>query len=669
MKDQIFRFSGALCDWQDKDQKKAKAILGGKGAGLVMMAQAGMPVPPGFTITTTVCNELAAMKEKKLDLAYGDAMTLLMAEVDVNDAWLAGEFGYAPLVSVRSGAPLSMPGMMDTILNVGLTSETVFEWEDRLGQRAAWDSYRRLIQMLGSTAYGVPMKRFDNALTTMKKHLGVEQDTDLGVVDLQALVDQYLTIFFDEKGVEFPQTRKEQLTAAVKAVFNSWMNPRAIEYRKLNNIDASMGTAVNVQAMVFGNMNDKSGTGVLFTRNPSTGEAGMFGEFLVNAQGEDVVAGIRTPQPVHTMGQVQSEVWDSIYSQLLGMCAKLETAYKDMVDIEFTVQDGELFILQSRTGKRSAAAAFQIAVDLVNDAVIDAETALSRLTEDQYRVVKRPIIDPKFDAKPDFVGLPACPGVATGKPVFSSSDAVNCTEPCILVTHETTPDDIAGMNAAAGILTQTGGATSHAAVVARAMDKSCVVGCTDLDWSMVKAAKRITIDGATGQVWVETEVPVVDSSQLPAVKTVGEWCMMKVDAIPGVPVDDDQVGGEHQCIQVAYWWGHDELIDVLVSDLKDQAVREFTILDLRSPLELMQPEDADLVNAFGVNPYADDFDTALKQALFAAGGELKGLRVKGLTGADTAVFNSLGFVVLGSDAAPAVCPVDYAVFSTLSQAS
>lgn len=665
MKDQIFRFSGKLCDWTDKDQKTAKKILGGKGAGLVMMAQAGMPVPPGFTITTTVCNELSAMKADKLEIAYNDVINALMGEVYERDIWLGEQFGYYPLVSVRSGAPISMPGMMDTILNVGLTTKNLKEWEDRLGERATWDSYRRLIQMLGATAFGVPMKRFDLTLTDLKKEVGAKGDTDLTVADLETLVARYKEVFADEKGFDFPDTRHDQLLAAIKAVFDSWMNPRAIEYRKLNKISASMGTAVNVQAMVFGNMGDDSGTGVLFTRNPSTGENKIMGEFLQNAQGEDVVAGIRTPVNLEKMPELP-QPWPEIYEQIKELCADLEYAYVDMVDIEFTVQKGELFLLQSRTGKRSAAAAFQIAVDLVEDEKIDYAEALRRLTPEQYRVVKRPIIDPKFGLKPDVVGLPACPGVVSGKPVFSSDHAVNCTEPCILVTHETTPDDIAGMNAALGILTQTGGATSHAAVVARAMDKPCVVGCTDLDWNQLKAASRVTIDGATGQVWVDTEVPVVDSSQLPAVKTVGLWCCQVTNAIPSTPLFDltDQ---DTQVVQVAHWWGHKEVVEALLEDLSISAVRDFTILDVRSPDQLMPEIDHGLVAVFGFDPFQDDFRTVLMEALYAHREQLAGLRVMGLSAPEAAVFNAAGFKVLGAGDEPVAVPVDYAVFSTLSQ--
>ena len=449
-----------------------------------------------------------------------------MNEVAPHMEWLKEQFGYMPLVSVRSGAPISMPGMLDTILNVGLTAHNFNEWAGRIGDRATADSQRRLIQMLGSTGYGVDMGVFDFQLASVKKEAGAKQDTDLTAAQLATVADRYQDAFSQNTGFKFPvNDAKEQLRVAIKAVFDSWMNPRAIEYRKLNKIDESMGTAVNVQAMVFGNMGDDSGTGVLFSRDPSTGQPVMMGEFLTNAQGEDVVAGIRTPVDVHKMATLDG-VWSNIHGKLVDLCSELEVAYKDMVDIEFTVQKGELFVLQSRSGKRSARAAFRIATDMVKEGVIDVDTALTRLTADQFKAVRRPMIDPNFKVKPDVVGLPACPGVVFGKPVFTSEDAASCNEPCILVRHETDPDDIAGMAKAVGILTKTGGATSHAAVVARAMDKACVVGATELDlehgWGGVV---RVTIDGATGRVWFNKQVPVIDASADPAVRQVMNWCL------------------------------------------------------------------------------------------------------------------------------------------------
>ncbi|MFT4165526.1 MAG: PEP/pyruvate-binding domain-containing protein, partial [Microlunatus sp.] len=521
-KPMIYRFSAEHCDWTSTDPGMTKTVLGGKGAGLVMMAQNGFSVPPGMTIPTTVCNHYATLSPTGKAALVSDILVQVMDGME----WLRDKFGYMPLVSVRSGAPVSMPGMLDTILNVGMYGDVFPDWANRIGERAAADSMRRLIQMLGSTAFGVPHGAFEQVLAEAKSAAGIEHDHQMGVAELYELHNRYLAVFEAHTGKPFPMTLEGQLGAAIAAVFDSWNNPRAIEYRKLNNIDPAMGTACTVQAMVFGNMGDDSGTGVLFTRNPSTGENVMTGEFLQNAQGEDVVAGIRTPVNVDQMEDV-SEQWADIYLQLLKTCGKLEKAYADMVDIEFTVQQGELFILQSRTGKRSARAAFRIAVDLVEQGVIDVPAALKRISKEQYKVARRPSVDPKFTEKPKWVGLPACPGVAVGKPVFSSLDAINCAEPCVLITHETTPEDIGGMAKAMGVLTKVGGFTSHASVVSRAMDKPCVVGCSELDMASLKAAanngEKVTICGSTGRVWVGLTVPVVDGSEDPYVSQVEEW--------------------------------------------------------------------------------------------------------------------------------------------------
>ena len=560
MTDNIFRFSAKLNDWTSKDAAQSKKVLGGKGAGLVMMTQAGLNVPPGFTITTAVCNAYRALAPNLKALMVKELMT----EVLGADQWLEAVFGYIPLVSVRSGAPVSMPGMMDTILNVGLTTYNVDEWGKRLGERAAFDSYRRLIQMLGHTAYGVPMEVFDKELEAIKKEDKAGKDSDLSVAALKTLCFMYSQKFKAVTQQEFPNTREDQLRAAIKAVFDSWMNPRAIEYRKLNKIDEAMGTAVTVQSMVFGNMGEDSGTGVLFTRDPSTGDLGMFGEFLTNAQGEDVVAGIRTPVNVSKMPALGS-AWHDTFMGLQLLCEKLEKTYKDMVDIEFTVQQGTLYVLQSRSGKRSARAAFKIAVDQVNEGLIDKKIAIGRLTPDQFKVVRRPAIDPQFKVAPTYTGLPACPGVVSGKPVFSSEAAIQSTEPCILVTHETTPDDIAGMAKAIGILTRTGGATSHAAVVARAMDKTCITGCTAMDTWVMESAKKVTIDGSTGHVWVDIDVPVIDSSDAPEIKTVMGWCMGVLGACEVAPVD---IGMDHpHCVMAAFWWGNEEVMEAVLDGL------------------------------------------------------------------------------------------------------
>lgn len=507
-----------------------KNTLGGKGANLAEMASLGLPVPPGFTIP---CEASVRYKEAKTKMTGKAALfAQLWPEVDQGLESLKAHFGYMPLLSVRSGARVSMPGMMDTILNVGMSDETLPYWSEKLGARAALDSYRRLIQMFSSVALNVPMEHFEEALSAMRKEAGCIADADLSEDHLSRLVTQYLKIVA-ESGEEFPQTLQAQLHGAVVAVFESWDNPRAKEYRKIHGYSDDWGTAVTIQSMVFGNMNDQSATGVVFTRCPSTGKNEMTGEFLVNAQGEDVVAGIRTPDPIHTM-----ESWDcDAFCALTAVLEQLEAHYKDMQDVEFTVQNGSLYLLQTRNAKRSPQAAFKVAYDLVEEGVLTKHEAVGRVTQAQLLSVMQDAIDPAFKGKPHFTGIPAGGGVVTGVAMFSSENAVNCTEPCILVTKETDPDDIAGMNASVGILTATGGLTSHAAVVARGMNKSCVVGATDMAVSANVAfiagpgissfteGQTITIDGATGNVWVGVKVPMIAGGQSLEVATIIGWAL------------------------------------------------------------------------------------------------------------------------------------------------
>ena len=424
--------------------------------------------------------------------------------------------------------------------------------------------------------------------------------------------------------MRFPQDREEQLRAAMKAVFDSWMNERAIEYRKLNKIDEKMGTAVNVQAMVFGNMGDDSGTGVLFTRDPSTGAKKVMGEFLQNAQGEDVVAGIRTPENLDKMPHLDG-VWPEVHGLLMVLSHTLEQHYRDMVDIEFTVQKGVLYVLQSRSGKRAAQAAFKIAVDQVAEKLIDKKTAIGRLSVDQFKIVRRPSIDPSFKVKPDLTGLPACPGVVSGKPVFSSADAVNCNEPCILVTHETTPDDIAGMAKATGILTQTGGATSHAAVVARAMDKTCITGATALDMAEMKKVKKVTIDGSTGNVWLDKEVPVIDGSDSAEIGTVMGWCMDVLGTSEVAPVD---IGMDRpHRVMAAYWWGNEDVLGAVLDGIAELPSRQHVTLDLRGPdgLRRARPTPSWPAASAPAAARTTPSSTELVAALTKRAGELKGL--------------------------------------------
>lgn len=477
----------------------ATAFLGGKGANLVRMNALGLPVPPGFTLPTPWC----ALFEKDQDAVLDEALALVM----VAYARLADEFGYYPLVSVRSGAPVSMPGMMDTILNVGLTKGNLQDWAERIGLRAALDSRRRLIQMLGATAYGVPSEQFEAALTNAKTNAGVSEDKELSELQLQVLIAEYQTIFAKHVGHPFPEVVSEQLRAAIRAVFASWRNERADVYRKMHGIPVEMGTAVTVQAMVFGNFDDESGSGVLFTRNPSNGQPGIFGEFLPNAQGEDVVAGVRTPLPYAEL----QKLWPAMAQQIESCCHRLEEVYQDMMDVEFTIQQQKLYLLQCRVGKRSSLAKFQIAHDMCVEGRIGWAEAVSRVTAKDFIEISRPSVDPSFPTPANFTGLPGSPGVVSGIAIEDSADAVKraaAGETIMLVRHETDPDDIAAMAASVGVLTKTGGSTSHAAVVARAMNKPCVVGCETLNPSKV-VGHKVTICGETGRVWLGVDVPVL----------------------------------------------------------------------------------------------------------------------------------------------------------------
>ena len=492
-----------------------KELLGGKGAGLAEMTKIGIPVPPGFTIVTEVCDyyykhgntyppELKEQVEAKLH------------ELEDKIGKKFGDDSDPLLVSVRSGAAISMPGMMDTILNLGLNDRSVEGLAKKTGNpRFAWDAYRRFIQMFGNVVMGIEHSKFEHVLEEVKKEKGVTQDTELDTEDLKKVVERYKQLVHDETGRDFPQDPNEQLWMAIEAVVKSWNNDRAIAYRKINNITGLLGTAVNVQAMVFGNMGETSGTGVAFTRNPATGEKKFYGEFLLNAQGEDVVAGIRTPQPVEKLKEVMPEVYD----QLLDVVEKLEKHFRDMQDLEFTIQEGKLYLLQTRTGKRTAKAAVKIAVDMVHEGLITREEAIMRVDPAQIDQLLHPQIDPvaKQDRAMIAKGLPASPGAAVGKVVFTAEKAKEMAENgerVILVRTETSPEDIEGMHAAVGILTSRGGMTSHAAVVARGMGKCCVVGCEEItvhedkgefvtkSGEVVKEGDYITLDGNTGEVFI-----------------------------------------------------------------------------------------------------------------------------------------------------------------------
>ncbi len=502
--------------------KEMKALLGGKGANLAEMTKVGLPVPFGFTVTTEACinfyEEDRTIKEEIVEEIFTK-----LEELETVTCKKFGDKEDPLLVSVRSGAPVSMPGMMDTILNLGLNDEVV-EGLAKLTEnpRFAYDSYRRFIQMFSDVALEVPKAKFDEIFEAKKKAKKITEDVDLTTEDLKDIIVQYKKLFRDELGRDFPQDAKEQLMEAIMAVFRSWNNDRAILYRKLNDISASMGTAVNVQSMVFGNMGDSSGTGVAFTRSPVNGEKKIFGEFLVNAQGEDVVAGIRTPLPISKM----KDAFPEVYTQFEKIADLLENHYTDMQDMEFTVERNKLYMLQTRSGKRTAEAAVKVAVDMVDEGLIDKKTGIMRIGPEQIDQ----LLHPKFieaelkSAKELAKGLPASPGAATGKIYFEADHAVAACEKgekTILVRKETSPEDLAGMVVAEGILTARGGMTSHAAVVARGMGKCCVAGCSEIlvDESkkqlkigklIYKEGDYISLDGSTGTVYegqIKTEEP------------------------------------------------------------------------------------------------------------------------------------------------------------------
>ena len=473
-----------------------KNLLGGKGANLAEMTVMGLPIPQGFTITTEACTEYNE-GGKVLTQEMIDQIEAALAKLEEIAGKKLGDPKNPLLVSVRSGARASMPGMMDTVLNLGLNDVSVEGLAAKTGNpRFAYDSYRRFIMMFADVVIGVPKSKFERLLDQYKESVGAEFDTDLSAEDLKIVSQQFKQLYFEDQGKEFPQDPKEQLFEAAKAVFRSWDNPRAFVYRRMNDIPYSWGTAVNVQMMVFGNMGDTSGTGVAFTRNAATGEKAMLGEYLVNAQGEDVVAGVRTPNPIAKLAEDMPEV----YKQFVEIADKLEKHYKDMQDMEFTVEEGKLYFLQTRNGKRTAKAALKIAVDMVEEGLITPDEALMKVEPKQLDQLLHPAFDPKAlkAAKVIGKGLPASPGAAAGRICFTAEDAKKTAEAgerVILVRLETSPEDIEGMVAAQGILTVRGGMTSHAAVVARGMGTCCVSGCEKI--RMNEEAKTFTIDGLT----------------------------------------------------------------------------------------------------------------------------------------------------------------------------
>ncbi|MFP4176386.1 MAG: pyruvate, phosphate dikinase [Candidatus Brocadiia bacterium] len=539
-----------------------KWLLGGKGANLAEMANVGLPVPPGFTLTTETCQEF-----QELDEAWPEGLDQEVSEhlarLEKVTGQKLGDDNNPLLVSVRSGAAQSMPGMMDTILNLGLNDTSVKGLAKQSGDpRFAWDCYRRFIQMFGNVAMYIPHSDFDDYLHEAREEAGVQYDSQLGVEDLKKIVEEFKEVYKEDTGEEFPQEPKEQLRRAIDAVFGSWNNPQAVRYREINEITGLLGTAVNVQTMVFGNMGHTSLTGVGFTRNPATGENKLYGEYLINAQGEDVVAGIRTPKDVNELsdedlsefpeaeiGQDQAnDIFRGIYQQLLDIKDKLEGHYKDMQDFEFTAQEGELYMLQTRTGKRTAAAAVKMAVDMEDEGLIDERTAVCRVDPQAIEQLLHKQFDTgakekaEDDGRELATGLPASPGAAVGKIALTADDAEEMAEAeaekddpagVILVREETSPEDIGGMDASVGILTARGGMTSHAAVVARGMGKCCVAGCgavdPDEDGKSVTIADKqyeegdvISLDGTSGQVF-DGAIDQVEPKLTGAFGTLIEW--------------------------------------------------------------------------------------------------------------------------------------------------
>jgi pyruvate,orthophosphate dikinase len=520
----------------EEGNREMKEILGGKGANLAEMKSLGINVPPGFTITTEAC-ALYYEVGKKIDSEVKKQTDIKLNQLEKKMGKKLGDASDPLLVSVRSGAAASMPGMMDTILNLGLNDKSVLGLAKITNNpRFAWDSYRRLIQMFGNVVMEMGHGDFEHILESVKDTKGAKYDTDLTAEDLQEIVIKYKAKIKEVKKTEFPQDPTKQMYMAINAVFNSWNNYRAIRYREINSIKGLIGTAVNIQSMVFGNLGDDSGTGVCFTRNPSTGEAKFYGEYLMNAQGEDVVAGIRTPLPVSALEKQDAK----LYKELVTTCNKVEKHYKDMQDMEFTIERGVLYILQARNGKRTAAASVKVAVDLVKEELITLETAILRIDPNQLNQLLHKQLDPiaVTNAKAIAQGLPASPGAAVGEVVFTAAEAYEKAKSgldVILVRTETSPEDIDGMHSSKGILTARGGMTSHAAVVARGMGTCCVAGCADIlidekaktltiksQGIVIKEGEFISLDGSTGKVY-EGKLNTQDASLLGNFGTLMTW--------------------------------------------------------------------------------------------------------------------------------------------------
>ncbi|MDU0894228.1 MAG: pyruvate, phosphate dikinase [Anaerococcus sp.] len=539
----------------NEGNKDMRSLLGGKGANLAEMTTMGISVPYGFTVTTDACTRFYK-EDEKLWEDLNNEVSEHIKDLEKENGKTFGSTEDPLLVSVRSGAPISMPGMMDTILNLGLNDDAVLGLAKKTeNERFAYDSYRRFIQMFSDVAMGLDKNNFEKLLTAKKNDRGVEQDTELNADDLKELVEEYKEKYKELKGEDFPQEPREQLDLAISAVFKSWGNDRAILYRKLNDIDDAMGTAVNIQSMVFGNMGDTSGTGVAFSRNPATGENKLFGEYLINAQGEDVVAGVRTPQEIHTLNEAMPEV----YEEFATTAKKLEEHYHDMQDMEFTIQEGKLFLLQTRNGKRTAHAAVKAAVDMVEEGLIDKKEAVLRVNPKDLDGLLHPTFTNEAIKENQAVaqGLAASPGAAVGKIAFTAKDAAKRAsdgEQVILVREETSPEDLEGMVKANGILTARGGMTSHAAVVARGMGKCCVSGASEVHVDEDEGTMRIgdqvytkddtiSLDGSTGDVYIgslETQSPQLEGNFGTFMGWVDEFRDMKIRTNADTPRDVEQ---------------------------------------------------------------------------------------------------------------------------------
>jgi pyruvate,orthophosphate dikinase len=593
--------------------------LGGKGFYLVERHKMGVPVPQAKILSTELCRMYKKDPEGVRSYLKNEAIPQILASLRKED-------GEMPLFSVRSGAKVSMPGMMDTVLNVGLTKGNQAAWEKTLGPRAARDCRRRLLQMFGDVVCGIDGSLFEKELSAIKQKRRVQEDSELNEADLGEVISAYEKIFKKAR-VTMPETVEEQILAASEAVLKSWDNSRAKEYRKIRGFSDDWGTAIVVQEMVFGNLNEHSCTGVLFTRNPALGVNEPMGEFLINAQGEDVVAGVRTPEPIRKMKQWNPQA----YATLMDLAENLEKTSKDMQDIEFTVQSGKVYILQTRTAQRSALAAVKIAVEMAKSGLIGKSEALNRVTLSQYEQLCSPMIAPTFNAQPDATGLPASNGIATGQAVFSNQAAVD-NPGSILLAEETTPEDLPGMHAAKGILTATGGVTSHAAVVARGMDKVCVVGAGAIKFvknedgevvearigdHVVREGDTLTLDGATGRVWVGTSVPVVPGGSLPALLEFNDM-IYEVFPIYRVVTDGRDLHADLSMVYATY--GLDGLSNGAIrAEIEDSLPFLKGVLDLSTFEEHAPPEDAEILSLGGSTKDDEVFEVKARCALEFAG--------------------------------------------------